>query len=39
MQHSLPNPFTGPLSQPMWEKAHSVPSQYPDTFDYGIYER
>src|SRR5438128_505809 len=23
----------------MWDKGHSVPSQYPDTFDYGMYDR
>ena len=33
------NPFAGPLSAPLWAKAHSVPSAYPDTFDYGIYDR
>jgi DNA repair photolyase len=33
------NPFTGPISQHLWEQAHSVPSQYHDTFDYGIYDR
>jgi DNA repair photolyase len=33
------NPFIGPLSQELWEKAHSVPSAYHDTFDYGIYDR
>jgi len=33
------NPFVGPLSAPLWEKAHSVPSTYPDTFDYGMYDR
>ena len=33
------NPFAGPLSTHMWEKAHSVPSTYPDTFDYGMYDR
>jgi hypothetical protein len=29
----------GPLSQPLWATAHSVPSTYNDTFDYGIYDR
>jgi hypothetical protein len=33
------NPFTGPISKHLWEQAHSVPSQYHDTFDYGIYDR
>jgi DNA repair photolyase len=33
------NPFAGPLSKHLWEQAHSVPSQYYDTFDYGIYDR
>jgi len=33
------NPFAGPLSAPLWAKAHSVPSTYPDTFDYGMYDR
>ena len=33
------NPFTGRLSRPMWAQAHRIPSQYPDTFDYGIYDR
>jgi DNA repair photolyase len=33
------NPFAGPLSKHLWEQAHSVPSQYHDTFDYGIYDR
>jgi DNA repair photolyase len=33
------NPFAGPLSAPLWAKAHRVPSAYPDTFDYGIYDR
>jgi hypothetical protein len=33
------NPFTGPISKHLWERAHSVPSQYHDTFDYGIYDR
>jgi len=35
----VPNPFTGLLSRPMWAQAHRIPSQYPDTFDYGIYDR
>ena len=41
-RHSTPgvlNPFTGPLSRPMWAQAHRIPSQYPDTFDYSIYDR
>jgi len=42
-QHRSPpevhNPFAGPLSRDMWEKAHAIPSQYRDTFDYGIYDR
>ena len=33
------NPFAGPLSKDLWEKAHSVPSAYHDTFDYCIYDR
>lgn len=33
------NPFSGPLSQEMWERAHRVPSAYEDTFDYGMYDR
>ena len=33
------NPFVGPLSQALWEKAHSMPSAYHDTFDYCIYDR
>jgi hypothetical protein len=33
------NPFVGPMSQDLWEKAHSVPSAYHDTFDYRIYDR
>lgn len=33
------NPFSGPLSKDMWEKAHRVPSAYKDTFDYGMYDR
>ncbi|WP_143308452.1 SPL family radical SAM protein [Candidatus Entotheonella palauensis] len=33
------NPFSGPLSQEMWEKAHRVPSAYEDTFDYRMYDR
>ena len=37
--HGVHHPFAGPLSQNMWEKAHSVPSTYDDTFDYGIYDR
>jgi DNA repair photolyase len=40
--HSTPGerkPFTGPISQHLWAHAHSVPSQYHDTFDYGIYDR
>jgi len=37
--HGVHQPFAGPLSQNMWEKAHSVPSTYDDTFDYGIYDR
>jgi DNA repair photolyase len=37
--HPGRNPFAGPLSAPLWAKAHSVPSTYPDTFDYCIYDR
>ena len=37
--HVAHNPFAGPLSKNLWEKAHSVLSQYHDTFDYGIYDR
>ena len=33
------NPFAGPLSKAMWEKAHRVPSRYNDTFDYRIYDQ
>src|SRR5215471_3102473 len=39
LPHSGRNPFAGPLSAPLWEKAHRVPSAYPDTFDYGMYDR
>src|SRR5687767_12813658 len=31
--------FKGPLSESMWLRAHKIPSAYPDTFDYGIYDR
>ena len=37
--HGERNPFAGPISKRLWERAHSVPSQYHDTFDYGIYDR
>jgi DNA repair photolyase len=37
--YSVNNPFSGPLSQPMWAKANSVPSKYADTFDYAMYDR
>src|SRR5215831_15288244 len=37
--HLARNPFVGPLSKKLWEQAHSVPSQYHDTFDYGSYDR
>lgn len=30
--------FEGPLSASLWAKANKVPSKYPDTFDYGIYD-
>src|SRR5262245_19297328 len=39
LKPGLHNPFAGPLSKALWEKAHSVPSTYSDTFDYGIYDR
>ena len=39
LPHTRRNPFAGPLSAPLWAKAHRVPSAYPDTFDYGIYDR
>ena len=39
IMHGVPNPFAGPLSKDLWEKAHSVPSTYHDTFDYGMYDR
>src|SRR5437016_2363783 len=39
IRYGVHNPFAGPLSTNLWEKAHSVPSQYHDTFDYGIYDR
>jgi hypothetical protein len=39
-QFSEKNPkFSGPLSQHLWTKANQVPSEFPDTFDYGIYDR
>ncbi len=31
--------FSGPLSGPMWMRAHQIKSNYPDNFDYGIYDR
>jgi DNA repair photolyase len=31
--------FNGPLSGPLWLKANSVKSAYPDTFDYSIYDQ
>jgi DNA repair photolyase len=36
---NVSNPFSGPLSQELWRKAHRVPSAYEDTFDYGMYDR
>ena len=36
LTHNVHNPYAGPLSRRLWEKAHSITSQYPDTFDYGI---
>jgi len=39
LTHDVHNPYAGLLSRRLWEKAHSIPSQYPDTFDYGIYDR
>ncbi|MDB5037367.1 MAG: putative repair photolyase, partial [Bacteriovoracaceae bacterium] len=30
--------FDGPVSGPMWAKAHSIKSKYPDTFNYGIFD-
>lgn len=31
--------FTGRLSGPMWLKANKILSNYPDTFDYSMYDR
>ncbi len=31
--------FTGVLSRDLWEKATKVLSNYPDTFDYSVYDR
>ena len=31
--------FDGPLSGSMWLRANRVESNYPDTFDYGMYDR
>lgn len=33
--------FTGPLSGPMWERVRTelAGSSYPDTFDYGVYDK
>lgn len=39
MSRRVDNPFSGPLSRELWEKAHQVPSAYRDTFDYRIYDR
>src|SRR4051794_9886188 len=39
IQPKSPVQFDGILSGPMWTKANDVPSQYPDTFDYGMYDR
>jgi DNA repair photolyase len=31
--------FNGPISGPMWKKVSSLNSSYPDTFDYGVYDK
>jgi len=31
--------YDGPLSGPMYKKVSRLDSKYPDTFDWGIYDR
>lgn len=31
--------FDGPLSGKMWQRVSNLKSSYPDTFDYGVYDR